>query len=76
MVSQQRLSEILEEVFMRAAHPTQDNKLGWYKRAKLRRDFRWELIELGYDKKFVDTATAGLIVCVTSEPPLKTESPS
>ena len=71
MVSQQRLSDILEEVFTSAAHFTSENKLGWYKRAKLRRDFRWELVELGYDKKFVDTATASLVVCMTRDPSLK-----
>ncbi|MBE0627729.1 MAG: hypothetical protein IH606_23290 [Burkholderiales bacterium] len=76
MVSQQRLSEILEDVYTRAAHLTQESRLGWYKRAKLRRDFRWELIELGYDKKFVDTAAAGLILRVTRDPSLKTEPPS
>jgi len=71
MVSQQRLSDILEEVFARAAHFSRENKLGWYKRGKLGRDFRWELIELGYDKKFVDTAAARLIVCVTRNPSLE-----
>jgi hypothetical protein len=71
MVSDRRLSDILEEVFARAAQFSQESKLGWYKRAKLRRDFRWELIELGYDKKFVDTAVAGLMVSVTRNPLLK-----
>jgi hypothetical protein len=71
MVSDRRLSDILEEVFARATQFSPENKLGWYKRAKLRRDFRWELIELGYDKKFVDTAVAGLMVSVTRNPSLK-----
>jgi hypothetical protein len=68
MVSQQRLSGILEEVFARAAHYSRENQLGWYKRAKLGRDFRWELIELGYDRKFVDTAAVSLMLCVTRNP--------
>ena len=65
MVPQQRLSDILEDTFAPAAQFSRENKLGWYKRAKLGQHFRWELIELGYDKRFVDTAAAGLIVCVT-----------
>jgi len=68
MVSDRRLSDILEEVFTRAAQFSPENKLGWYKRAKLRRNFRWELIELGYDKKFVDTAAAALMVSVNRDP--------
>lgn len=63
VVSHQRLSDILEEVF---AHVTtsfgRENTLGWYKRARLGRNFRWELNELGYDKKFVDRATEGLLL--------------
>jgi hypothetical protein len=70
MVSQQRLSGILEEVFARAAQFSRENKLGWYKRAKLTNDFRWELVELGYDEKFVDAATEGLIFHVTRIPKL------
>ena len=65
MVSQQRLAGILEEVFARAAQFSRENPLGWYKRARLGNDFRWELNELGYDEKFVDKATEGLILCVS-----------
>jgi hypothetical protein len=72
MVSQQRLSDILEEVFTRAANFSRENKLGWYKKAKLGNDFRWELKEMGYDEKFIDVATEGLILCVSRNPSLKT----
>ena len=72
VVSQQRLSGILEEVFTRTTGFAEECKLGWYKRARLRKNFRWELNELGYDKKFVDTATEGLILCVSRNPALKT----
>jgi hypothetical protein len=68
MVSQQRLSDILEEVFAEAADFTRENKLGWYKRAKLGREFRWELKEMGYDDKFIDVATEGLIARITRRP--------
>jgi hypothetical protein len=65
MVSQKRLSGILEEAFTRAAEFNRENKLGWYKKAKLGNEFRWELKELGYDQKFIEVATEGLIVYVT-----------
>ena len=71
MVSQQRLSDILEEVFARAAEFGQENKLRWHQRISLGKDFRWELNELGYDEKFVDLATDGLILCVSRNPSLK-----
>jgi hypothetical protein len=70
MVSQQRLSGILEEVFARATQFSRENKLGWYKRARLANDFRWELAELGYDEKFVNAATEDLILHVTRNPTL------
>lgn len=70
MVPQQRLSDILQDTFAPAAQFSRENKLGWYKRGKLGRRFRWELTELGYDKKFVDTAATSLIACVTRNPPL------
>lgn len=71
VVSQQRLFGILEEVFKRAAEFGRENKLGWYKKIRLGKDFRWELNELGYDKKFVDTAADGLLRCVSRNPSLK-----
>jgi hypothetical protein len=71
-VSRRRLSDILEEVFTRVTNFSREHKLGWYKRAKLGTNFRWELNELGYDKKFVDTATEGLILYVSRNRSLKT----
>jgi len=68
VVSPQRVSGILEEVFARASAFSQENKLGWYKRARLGQEFRWELNELGYDEKFVDTASEGLTRCLTRFP--------
>ena len=68
MVSQKRLSGILEEVFTRAVEFKRENRLGWFKKAKLGNEFRWELKEMGYDEKFIDVATDGLIVCMTRGP--------
>ena len=72
MVSQKRLSGILEEAFTRAAEFNRENQLGWYKKAKLGNEFRWELKEMGYDEKFIDVATEGLIVYVTRGPSPRT----
>ena len=65
MVSQKRLTDILEETFAKAAAFQSENRLGWYKKAKLGNEFRWELKEMGYDEKFIEMATEGLIVYVT-----------
>ena len=72
VVSQQRLSDILEEVFTCVTDFGRENKLGWYKRTRLGANFRWELNELGYDKKFIDTATEALILCASRNPSLNT----
>ena len=68
MISQNRLTTILEESFGKAAEFQKEQKLGWYNRAKLVNEFQWELKEIGYDKKFVDLATEGLLVYVTRGP--------
>src|SRR3990172_3838026 len=68
MISQNRLTTILEESFGKAAEFQKEQKLGWYNRAKLVNEFQWALKEIGYDKKFVDLATEGLLVFVTRGP--------
>ncbi|TSA16261.1 MAG: hypothetical protein D4R74_04850 [Betaproteobacteria bacterium] len=72
MVSQKRLSGILEEAFTRASEFSREQELGWYKKAKLGNEFKWELKEMGYDEKFIDVATEGLVVYVTKRPSPKT----
>ena len=42
----------------------EQHDLGIYKKARLGNTFRWELEEMGYSKKFVETATEGLIVYI------------
>jgi hypothetical protein len=68
MVSHKRLTSILEETFNRAATFQKEQKLGWFRRAKLINEFQWELKEFGYDKKFVEMAAEGLLVYVTRGP--------
>ena len=65
MVSQKRLTSILEDAFNKAREFNVENRLGMFKKAKLGNTFKWELKEMGYDKKFVDMATEGLIVYLT-----------
>ena len=64
-LSQKRLTAILEEVFSKAVAFKDQHKLGIYKKARLGNTFRWELQELGYSEKFVETATEGLVVYIS-----------
>ncbi|MSQ70767.1 MAG: hypothetical protein EXR27_05675 [Betaproteobacteria bacterium] len=68
MVSAKRLTTILEDAFSRAHQFNQENRLGMFKKAKLGNTFKWELKEMGYDEKFVEMATEGLIVYLTRGP--------
>lgn len=63
-LSQKRLTTILEETFTKAVNFKNEHKLGVYKKARLGNTFRWQLQELGYSEKFVETATEGLVVYV------------
>jgi hypothetical protein len=64
-LSEKRISRILEDVCNKAAAFKNEHKLGVYKKARLGNSFRWELEELGYSKKFIETATEGLVVYLT-----------
>jgi hypothetical protein len=64
-LSQKRLTTILEDTYNKAIEFKNQHKLGVYKKARLGNTFRWELEELGYSKKFVETATEGLVVYIT-----------
>lgn len=64
-LSQKRLTAILEDAYGKAVDFKKQHKLGVYKKARLGNTFRWELKEMGYSEKFVETATEGLIVYIT-----------
>ena len=66
-ISQKRLSTLLQETFDRAVDFKQQHKLGVYKKARLGNTFRWELQEMGYSEKFVEVATEGLVVYITTK---------
>jgi len=68
MVSQKRLTTILEDTFTRAYQFNRENRLGMFKKAKLGNTFKWELKEMGYEDRFVDVATEGLVVYLTRGP--------
>lgn len=61
-LTEKRLTGILEDVCNSALAFKNEHKLGVYKKARLGNTFRWELEELGYSKKFIETATEGLVV--------------
>lgn len=64
-LSQKRLTSILEDAYQKAIEYKRQHRLGVYKKARLGNTFRWELEELGYSKRFIETATEGLVVYIT-----------
>ena len=68
MVSQQRRSEILDNIFFRARQFNPESRLGVLARIRLARALKWQLKEMGYDEKFIDTAMEHLVASVTNEP--------
>jgi hypothetical protein len=68
MVSVNRITRVLEDVFDKAADFHREHRLGVYKKARLGNSFKWELAELGYSEKFVEVATEGLVVYLTRKP--------
>jgi hypothetical protein len=59
---EKRLTALLEDVCNKAVVFKNEHKLGVHKKARLGNTFRWELESLGYSRKFIDTATEGLVV--------------
>jgi hypothetical protein len=68
IISQKRLATILEETFSSAHRFNQENRLGFFRKAKLGNTFQWTLREMGYDDKFIDMATRALLVSLTRQP--------
>jgi hypothetical protein len=64
-LSEKRLTRILEDVCKQAAAYRKEHNLGVYKKSRLGNTFRWELEELGYSKKFIETATEGIVIYLT-----------
>ena len=68
MVSQQRRSEILKNIFIRARQFNPGSRLGVLARIRLAGALKWQLKEMGYDEKFIDTAMEHLVASVAREP--------
>ncbi len=65
-VSPNRITKVLEDAMEKATVFTKDQRLGVFKKAKLANAFKWELKELGYSEKFIEVATEGLVVYITT----------
>ena len=57
-----RLTRIVEDTCKHAVEFKESHRLGWLGRARLSNTFRWEMVELGYQKDFVDLATEAVVV--------------
>jgi hypothetical protein len=57
-----RMTRIIEDTCRQAAEFGATGRLGWLGKARLGNAFRWELVELGYQKDFVELATEAVIV--------------
>ena len=68
MVSEQRRSEILQNIFVRARQFDLETRLGVLARIRLSSTLKWQLKEMGYDEKFIDTAMEHLVASVTNDP--------
>ena len=64
-VSQKKILSVMDGLFTQARDFRKQNKLGIYKKSRLANTFRWELQEKGYDPKFVQLATEGLLAGMT-----------
>jgi hypothetical protein len=61
----EKLRATLDEICREALGFKTLHKLGIYKKARLGNAFRWELTELGYEKRFVEEATQRLVVHIS-----------
>lgn len=64
-----RMTRIIEDACKQAAEFRNENRLGWLGKARLGNAFRWQLVELGYQKDFVDLATEAVVVHISGKPP-------
>lgn len=64
-VQPRKLAATLDEVYRKALEFRTRHKLGIYKKAKLGNSFRWELTELGFDKRFAEDVTQRLVVHIS-----------
>lgn len=63
--SEERLTRILEDACKRAVDFRNEHNLGWLGKARLGNAVRWQLVDRGYTKEFVELATEAVIVKVS-----------
>ncbi len=61
-VPPRRLTTAIDEVCAKALGFKNLHRLGIYRKARLGNTFRWELTDLGYDKRFAEELTQRLVV--------------
>lgn len=57
-----RMTRIIEDACKQAVEFKSASRLGWLGKARFSNAFHWELVELGYQKDFVDMATEAIVV--------------
>jgi hypothetical protein len=60
--SEERLTRILEDACKRAVDFRDEHHLGWLGKARLGNALRWQLVDKGYRKDFVELATEVVVV--------------
>lgn len=63
--AENRLTRIIEDACNQAATFRAEERLGWIGRARLANEFRWQLTEKGYSKRFVEFATEAVLVYIS-----------
>ncbi len=58
---EKRLAAV-DKMYMQIDAFRRENRLNFYKKAKLGNAFRWQLVSAGYDKDFVDQVTKGVLL--------------
>jgi hypothetical protein len=65
-ISPARMTKIVEETLAKVGGFGAEQNLGWFGKAKLANELKWELSEKGYSKDFVDLAVEGAVVYLTT----------
>lgn len=60
-----RMRSTHQAIVARASAFARDRRINWYKKAHLGNTFKWELLDAGYDRSFVDLMTHDLLVAIT-----------
>jgi hypothetical protein len=59
-------NQLLQRVFVQVRQFNQTHKLNFYKKAKIGTSFKWKLLELGFEPKFVDELTHELMLRISA----------